>query len=238
MNSQGQLRLASYNIQKSVGLDFRRDPGRIVDIINRLDADVIALQEVDKRLGDRPSSIARELVENSTDFQIAELAQNSVSMGWHGNAILVRKGLTIHSVDHLMLPGLEPRGAVKVNIGKDGQDLSVVGVHLGLLRPFRRAQLAKIRAHLEGSDLSDAVIMGDFNEWSSSVGLEPLADDFEVISPGKSFHSARPLAGLDRFALGRRLELLDAGVDQSAAARIASDHLPIWSDIRINRNKP
>ncbi|PYG28007.1 endonuclease/exonuclease/phosphatase family protein [Pelagimonas varians] len=238
VNSQGRLRLASYNIQKSVGLDFRRDPGRIVDIINRLDADVIALQEVDKRLGDRPSSIARELVENSTDFQIAELAQNSVSMGWHGNAVLVRKGLTIHSVDHLTLPGLEPRGAVQVNLGDKGKLLSVVGVHLGLLRPFRRAQLEKIRAHLDDSDVDDAVIMGDFNEWSSSVGLEPLADGFEIISPGKSFHSARPLAGLDRFALGHRLELLDAGVDQSSSAKIASDHLPIWGDIRVNRGKP
>ena len=232
MDSSGRLRLASYNIRKSVGLDYRRDPGRILDIINRLDADVVALQEVDKRLGKRPASIDRAFVEANTDFQIAELAQNSVSLGWHGNAVLVRKGLIIHAVEQLGLPGLEPRGAVRVDIGDAGKRLSVVGVHLGLLRPYRRAQLSKIRAHLESNDISDAVIMGDFNEWSATVGLEPLECQFDVVSPGKSFHSARPMAGLDRFALGNRLALLDAGVDQSEPAKIASDHLPIWSDIR------
>ena len=76
--------------------------------------------------------------------------------------------------------------------------------------------------------------MGDFNEWSATVGLEPLEDKFDIVSPGKSFHSARPLAGLDRFALSHRLELMDAGVDQSDRTKIASDHLPIWSDIRVN----
>ena len=41
------LRLASYNIQKAVGVDFRRDPGRILEVINGLGADIVALQEVD-----------------------------------------------------------------------------------------------------------------------------------------------------------------------------------------------
>ncbi len=235
MNKDGRLRLASYNIQKSVGLDFRRDPGRIVDVVNNLEADILALQEVDKRLGDRPSSIAREMIERATDFQIAELAKNDVSLGWHGNAVLVRKGLTIHGVNHLTLPGLEPRGAVQVDVRRGDRRLSVVGVHLGLLRPYRRAQLAKIKEHLKIKDISDAVVMGDFNEWSSNLGLEPLHGDFAIISPGKSFHSARPLAGLDRFAFGKRIEMLDAGVDQSKRAKIASDHLPIWSDVRVAR---
>lgn len=237
MNSPDRLRLASYNIRKSVGLDRRRDPGRIIDIINGLDADVIALQEVDKRLGERPTSIARASVATNTDFQIADLALNPVSLGWHGNAVLVRKGLNILSVDQLELPGLEPRGAVQVDIGEADKPLSIVGVHLGLLRPYRRRQLERIRQHLQHHDISNAALMGDFNEWSSSTGLEALADGFNVVSPGKSFHSARPMAGLDRFAFGRRFELLDAGLDESERAKIASDHLPIWSDVRLNWDK-
>ena len=233
VNSSSRLRLASYNIRKSVGLDRQRDSGRIIDIINGLDADVVAIQEVDKRMGERPTSLARDAIKANTDFQIADLAQNPVSLGWHGNAVLVRKGLTIHSVHQLELPGLEPRGAVQVDIGDADNPLSVIGVHLGLLRPYRRRQLTRIRTHLEHRNVSDAVIMGDFNEWSSTLGLEPLADEFEVVSPGKSFHSARPMAGLDRFALSRRLELLDAGIDESDRAKIASDHLPIWSDVRL-----
>lgn len=227
----GRLRLASYNIQKSVGNDGRRSPGRILDVINALDADVVAIQEIDKRLGPRPSSIARAALERDTDFQIAELAENDVSLGWHGNAVLVRRGLTIHGVDRITLPGLEPRGAVRVDVGADWGRMSIIGVHLGLMRRFRRAQLAAIRAGLPEEDVANAVILGDFNEWSASKGMEPLTPDFNVVSPGKSFHSAYPLAGLDRIALGANLALTDAGVEQGKLARIASDHLPIWGDV-------
>jgi len=228
------LRLASYNIRKSVGLDSRRDPGRILDVLNGLDADVIALQEADKRLGDRPSSIDRQDIEITTDFEVADLAKNGVSLGWHGNAILVRKGLTIQSVAHISLPGLEPRGAVEVRLHHGKNLLKVVGVHLGLLRSYRRAQLQRIKEHVTLGDLGTTVVLGDFNEWSTEDGLEPIQGDFKVVSPGKSFHSAWPFAALDRFALGERIKLLDAGVEQEASAKIASDHLPIWADIALS----
>ena len=47
------LRLASYNIRKCIGLDRRRDPGRILRVINGLEADVVVLQEADRRMGPR-----------------------------------------------------------------------------------------------------------------------------------------------------------------------------------------
>lgn len=47
------IRVASYNIRKAVGLDWRRDTHRIADVLAEVDADVIALQEADKRLGAR-----------------------------------------------------------------------------------------------------------------------------------------------------------------------------------------
>jgi endonuclease/exonuclease/phosphatase family metal-dependent hydrolase len=230
------LRLASYNIRKSVGLDWRRDPYRIIEVVNGLDADVVALQEVDKRLGARQASLSRRAVEDETDFQIADLAGSEVSLGWHGNAVLVRKGLTIHNVDRIELPGLEPRGAVRVEVGDGDARLSVLGVHLGLMRRFRRAQLARIVADLAKRGITDAALLGDFNEWSATEGLEPLAPDFTTMSPGKSFHSAWPMAGLDRIALSRRLTLLDAGVSETAQAKVASDHLPIWGDVRFDRD--
>lgn len=46
-----QLKFASYNIHKAVGLDARRDPDRIITVLREVDADVIALQECDRRFG-------------------------------------------------------------------------------------------------------------------------------------------------------------------------------------------
>jgi endonuclease/exonuclease/phosphatase family metal-dependent hydrolase len=228
-----RLRLASYNIQKAVGVDFRRDPERIIDVVNRLDADIVALQEVDKRLGERPSVLCRHHIGAETDFCIAPLSRNEVSLGWHGNAILVRRGLEITNVEHIDLPGLEPRGAVRVDIETGAGGFTLVGVHLGLVRYFRRLQLETVRDHL-GDHLARSAIVGDFNEWSSDRGLEPLDRDFQVVSPGKSFHAARPVAELDRIALGQDLTLLDAGVEEGTLASRASDHLPIWTDVELS----
>lgn len=227
------LRLASYNIRKAVGLDYRRDPGRIVDIVNGLAADVVALQEVDRRLGDRPTVIDRRLLDTDTDFRPVDVSVNDASLGWHGNALLVRKGLDIRNTGRIALPGLEPRGAVFAEVTKGDDSLTVVGTHLGLLRPWRRLQLLRIRKRLErAGKLPDAAVLGDFNEWSNALGLEAL-QGMDIISPGKSFHAARQLASLDRVALGEGLEFLDAGVEEGPSARVASDHLPIWTDIRV-----
>lgn len=225
-----RLRVASYNIRKARGLDQKRDPMRILRVINSLEADVVALQEADLRLGQRVSALPRDMIEQETDFEVAEVARNDVSLGWHGNAVLVRKDHQVGNVKHIELPGLEPRGAVKVSL-KGETPIDIVATHLGLLRRDRQKQLSTLRdaSHLP----CNALIMGDFNEWSPTGGMIPLERDYAIYSPGHSFHARRPVAKLDRFALGRGISLNDAGVSQTIEARRASDHLPIWADIEF-----
>ena len=223
-----RLRVASYNIRKTRGLDQRYDPHRILAVINGLDADVIALQEADHRMGERPAALTQELVEAETDFAVAPVAQNEASVGWHGNAVLVRGSLGVQSVDHFELPGLEPRGAVCVGLDV-GVPVTIVATHLGLLRRHRRRQLEVIARKTASED--HAIVLGDFNEWSRNRGLEPLDERFEVHAPGRSFHAARPVATLDRIAVTKSARLRDAGVDESQMARRASDHLPVWADL-------
>ena len=57
------LTFASYNIRKAVGLDRRRDPERIMRVLHELDADVIALQEADRRFGRRISALPLRLID-------------------------------------------------------------------------------------------------------------------------------------------------------------------------------
>ena len=225
-----QIRIASYNIHKARGVDRRYDPERILQVINGLDADIVVLQEADKRLGQRLPAIPPELIESETDFRLVDVSANGISLGWHGNAVLVRPSVHVAGFTRLELPGLEPRGALRIDLDI-GAGLSVVGTHLGLRRQNRQAQL---RTLCEATlDSAHTVIAGDFNEWSERTGLEPLADRFETHSPGRSFHARRPMAALDRFALSTGIELRDAGVEQGHLAKRASDHLPIWSDISV-----
>lgn len=228
-----RLRLASYNIRKSVGLDWQRDPARSIRVINQLEADVVALQEVDRRLKPRHAVLDADMILRETDLRPVPLGGSPVSLGWHGNALLVRKDLEVTETALIELPGIEPRGGVTVSLPTEFGPLTLVGVHLGLRRGCRRLQLARILDHLDPEMRPLSAIMGDFNEWSGRRGTEALGDGFRLVTPGRSFHAARPLACLDRFALGPGLRLLDSGVERGAEARIASDHLPVWADLLV-----
>ncbi|WP_367888760.1 endonuclease/exonuclease/phosphatase family protein [Celeribacter indicus] len=223
----GAMRLASYNLRKCRGTDGLRAPGRILDVINEIGAQAVALQEADMRLGARPAALPLRMIETHTDFTAVPVNLSAVSVGWHGNAILVRKDATVEADHRFELPGLEPRGAVAVDIA----GLRIVGVHLGLLRSSRQKQLHAIRAHLSRLDDRPTVILGDFNEWSQTGGLDPLRDAFEIHAPGRSFHANRPMAALDRIAHTPALDLRDAGVVETEQSRRASDHLPVWADL-------
>ena len=230
---QTTIRIASYNIRKARGLDQRRRPERTLQVINSLGADIIVLQEADKRLGGRPPALPRKMIEVETDLTLVELSSNGTSLGWHGNAVLMREPSRLTGFKRLDLPGLEPRGAVAIDLDVG---ISVVGAHLGLRRRDRQDQLSALnRATL---DRQHTVIAGDFNEWSKHRGLEPLADRFSTHAPGHSFHARRPIAALDRFALSHGLSQVNAGVEQGAQAKRASDHLPIWLDVVVPAKGP
>ena len=45
-----EITLATYNIHACIGTDGHCDPFRIVDVIREMDADIIALQEVEHHM--------------------------------------------------------------------------------------------------------------------------------------------------------------------------------------------
>lgn len=227
------LRLASYNVHKCLGFDRRRNPERILRVINALSADVIALQEVDHWQGKRPAALPPDLIRQKTDFGILPFALFEQSLGWHGQVILVRQGLAVTSIRRLVLPGLEPRGALLAEISHPRGMFRVVGVHLGLIGRYRRMQLAAIRAALSRRQTMPTAIIGDFNDWSTRGGADALGPEFRLHAPGRSFPAASPLGALDRVALSTGLHLQKAEVYAATPARIASDHLPIWADVML-----
>lgn len=228
------LRLASYNVHKCIGIDRRRRPDRTVAVIAALKADIVALQEVDHRLGSRPTTLSRDMLERTTGLTTLPFALSRHGLGWHGQVLMTTPAIKLVDLTRLVLPGLEPRGAVLADLDTPDGPVRIVGVHLGLLRRYRKMQLAAIRAALLTRTIMPTVIMGDFNEWSTRGGTETLGAQFRTHAPGLSFPAGRPVARLDRVALGQGAHLMDAGTYDTALARTASDHLPIWADIRFS----
>lgn len=228
MISFAPLRLASYNIRAGLGTDLRRDPMRVIQAISALDADVVALQEADHRMGQRKAALPRTKLERKTGLRTIPIAENDVSLGWHGIAMLARHDLVPKIVHRYSLPGLEPRGAVAVDMA----DFRIVAVHLGLLRRSRRAQLDYIREALDALPEMPTIILGDFNEWSQKVGLGRLARAYTIVTPGRTFPASLPIGALDRFAHCDRLDVRMISLPRKTKGSHPSDHLPILAEVR------
>ncbi|ATW04328.1 endonuclease/exonuclease/phosphatase family protein [Sphingorhabdus sp. YGSMI21] len=230
------LKVASYNIHKGIGTDRRRNPGRIIDVLNEIDADIIALQEADRRFGARAAAIPQKLLEMHSDYSAIPLDVQTDSMGWHGNAILVRNSATVIAHDIMHIPCLEPRGAIMAHFELAGRELAVFGMHLDLSGLWRRRQAAAIiKLAQEKQKDVPVVLMGDLNEWSAAGGcLKDFAKAFDMVDCGRSFHSRSPIATLDRIMHSESIRHIEAGVHDSPSARKASDHLPVWATIAVN----
>lgn len=224
------LRLATWNIRAGLGTDLRRDAGRVMDAIAAMRPDVLALQEADFRLGARPSALPRAGLEAATGLVPLPVGPNAVSIGWHGNAILVRPGLRLAGLERLALPGLEPRGAVIADIEGGPGPLRVVAVHLGLMRGSRRRQLDMIREAVARHPPRPTVVLGDFNEYSRRVGLGRLARAFHLVPPVATFPSRRPALALDRMAHSHDLALRPLPVARAPGPQ-PSDHLPLLAEM-------
>jgi len=227
------IRVASYNMRKAIGTDRRRRPERTIEVLNELGADVVALQEADRRFGSRASALPFEMLAAHSDYVPVEIDNRAGSIGWHGNALLVRKGVEVLEHHLFRLPSLEPRGALLADVRLDGRLLRVVGMHLDLSGLWRRQQAQAILTHLaERAGEPATVLMGDLNEWSTSGGcLRDFATNHAFAPCGYSFHTRRPIASLDRIMVTRDLDILACGTHSTAASRRASDHLPIWAEL-------
>lgn len=225
---------ASYNIHKCVGVDRRFDPGRILDVIAEIGADVVALQEADRRFGDRRGLLDLDSLRERTGLVPVPVANGHLGHGWHGNLLLRREG-EVRGVRQITLPGLEPRGALMADLDLGIGAVRVVGVHLGLLRHSRMLQVASLIAHAADTTGRPTVLMGDMNEWRRErrSALSGFLAGFGPIAAVPSFPAYHPILPLDRM-LASPPDILGAiTVHDSPLARRASDHLPIKARIAL-----
>jgi len=230
------MRIASYNVHKCVGMDNRFDPDRIAAVIGEIGADVMALQEVDQRFGRRAGLIDLARLERESGLVPVPLAGSSRSHGWHGNLLLFRKG-TVHEVHPISLPGVEPRGALVVDIELAGGPVRIVTTHLGLRRRCRAQQARTIMKAVAARPERPTLLLGDLNEWrigsrSSLLHLDPAFGPLTVALP--SFPARFPVFALDRILARPQSLISGIEVHDTPMARIASDHLPVKAWIELD----
>lgn len=238
MSQPESLIVGSYNIHKAVGSDYRRDPHRTISVIREIGADLVALQEVDRRFGDRRGVLDLAALKQATGLCPVPLSDRmgDLAHGWHGNLILFRDA-ELEDARVISLPGLEPRGAIVADLRFAAGPVRVIAAHLGLLKGSRLTQARRLAAEID--DGRPTLMMGDLNEWRRGPGcsLMPLKSGLGAAHSASnvaSFPARRPVLALDRIIGCTRAQIQSLTPHDTPLARLASDHLPIRAQIRLS----
>lgn len=223
----GRMRVLTWNVHSCIGTDRRFDPERVKRCIRELAPDIVALQEVDSR---RDLRDGFELLGDSLGDHRAEARTIRTADGDYGHMLLSRWPITSWTAHDISFGKREPRSLIEARVETDAGPISVLSTHLGLNLGERRSQAITVAALAE-ADQVPTVVMGDFNEPTGEGAAGRLLGR-EFVSAGKraTFPSFRPLFPLDRIWFEPSLALLASDVHR--AARRASDHLPLWADLR------
>jgi endonuclease/exonuclease/phosphatase family metal-dependent hydrolase len=166
MSSQG-LRIATFNIHHGAGRDGKVDIGRTADVILSLEADLIALQELDVHVDrsgdvDQPAELGDRL-----GMEIFFSAAFRLHGGEYGIGVAARGGFKGVTETLPRVGDEEPRVAIMGSWNKIG----FVSTHLSR-DPVARAAQTKAAASLAARLPGPAIVLGDMNQRSRA--LTPL----------------------------------------------------------------
>ncbi|HMI87653.1 MAG TPA: endonuclease/exonuclease/phosphatase family protein, partial [Polyangiaceae bacterium] len=229
-----RLTVASYNIHGCVGRDGRRDVERVARVIQSLDADIIALQEVESRRASPRESLQMDVIGHLVGLTAISGPTIERADGHFGNALLTR--LPIRAVRRIDLTfrRREPRGAIDVDFDVAGAPVRVIGTHLGLLPRERRHQVQCILETVADQQEGLTVLLGDINEWLvSGRPLRWLHRRFGECHAQRTYPAWFPVFALDRIWVHPKEALLRVEAQNTKEARAASDHLPVRAELTL-----
>lgn len=241
------MRVATYNIHHGVGLDGRLDLIRIARVLERQDADLVGLQEVDRHFGPRSDHVdqggwlADRLGMHVTFGANIDLdpREPGLPRRGYGSAVLSRR--PVDASAHRLLAragGTEQRGVVSVRVTVDGHPLTFATTHLEhTSHRLRRRQVDEVLGLLADGPAT-AVVVGDLNATARSPELRALrrrlrdAWDAAGRDHGDTHRSDRPRRRID-YVL-HTPDLVTERVHVTGGE--ASDHLAVVADLRFTES--
>jgi endonuclease/exonuclease/phosphatase family metal-dependent hydrolase len=133
-----RVRIVSYNVHACIGRDRRFAPERIAGLLQELEADFVALQEVE----DRPwgDGTVSDYLAECLDMHPHRGATLYRGDARYGNLLLAREPAVAHRLHDLSVGPREPRGAIEADFLVAGRKLRLFVTHLGLRGGERKRQ--------------------------------------------------------------------------------------------------
>jgi endonuclease/exonuclease/phosphatase family metal-dependent hydrolase len=236
------LRVVTYNVHRCKGLDGRVRPDRVAKVLEEIDADIVALQEVVCIPGGEPESdqahyLAREL---GADFLFGE--NRRLWGGAYGNVVLSKLPMKTVKNHDLSVRGRERRGCLHVDVEVGGRMVHVFNVHLGtafLERRKQGRQLAGLDILLNNELKGPRLLLGDFNEWAPGLTTKLLRAHMQSVDIKKHLRRRRtypgvlPMFHLDHIYHDESMEVVGLTLHRTRTALVASDHLPLIAELKL-----
>ena len=232
------LRVATYNVHRCRGLDGRTNPVRIADVIRSIDADVVALQEV---IGAGPSSSGHaEQLGAQLDMGWAMAPTRRLRNSMFGNVVLSRLPIRHHAQYDLSWKTCEPRCYQRVDIAIGDDTLNLYNVHLGTAFRERRYQAWRLSAIVHDRRVGQPkIVLGDFNEWMRGLATQMLSERLQSIDlrgqlrRRRAYPGVFPVLHLDHIYYDWSLEVAKLELPRTQFSLMASDHLPLVAELRV-----
>ena len=250
-NAEAPLTAMTYNIHSCVNVFGRRRPAATARVIGALGPDLVALQEVaflPPRNGGGPINQA-EWIARRLGMHVEFFPLRPAPWGSFGLALLSRHPLTVVQKDVLPEAGglsiRETRGALWARIDTAQGKIHVINTHLGLRQRDRKVQIRHLMGDTWLGRLKPhdrLIFCGDLNAGVYSPVYRALASRYGDVQiqavqrgyPRRTFYSLSPFLRLDHIFVSRRLTPLSIKVPLHVEARIASDHLPVCTQLMVS----
>lgn len=230
------LKVVTYNIQHGRNLAGRLNLDRCGRELAGLDADIIALQEVDHcRWGTYLQDQARVLARRLGMYHIYGAVRH-YTIGSYGNALLSRYPILAYD-NHVMTPDEDRRCCLEAEIAVEGVELMVLVLHLGLKSADRLIQVHDTVIPLVRGCEKPCIAAGDFNGGPEYPEIHMIAEhmsdafDENTGSEQSTFPADHPHIRID-YIFTSHCQARSCRVITEAAS---SDHLPVMAEIDLAR---
>lgn len=234
------FRVMTYNIHHGEGTDGKIDLLRIAEVIKQEGADIVALQEVDRRVARTARRDLPEELAALTGMTCVFSNNFHYQGGQYGNAVLTRFPVLHWDNTHynMLRPG-EQRGLLQLVLGVAGRQLLFMNTHIDY-RPDdteRLLNVEEIKQVAKRYGNVPTIICGDFNDTPGSrvhgKMKEQFLDAWETAGQGDgfTFSSDKPRKRIDHVFISKGSPLVP--VKAWVPKPDASDHLPLVVELRL-----
>lgn len=231
-SKEKSITILSYNVRNCLGLDNTVNYQRVADVINKINADIVALQELDSATSrSKGVSVLNELA-RLTEMIPTYRASINYQGGKYGIGILSKqKPLKVESMS---LPGKEELRSVLV---VEMNDYAFACSHFSLTEADRLTSV-EIVDQFTSNSAKPVFLAADLNDTPASPTLNTFSKNWQFLNDTAqlTFPADKPVKCIDfimtRKRNGYSVKLLKATVGNEP---LASDHLPVWVKVKIER---